>query len=139
MKEMVEQFQCPGCVSGSDTTCGKFNYSVVDRRCTSHILGTSININNSIALGLPKGFNKPGWGQEGKSYNKIMIRLYENGQLPEWDHLNVPVWALEKDGFLFVRTYAPRINQGWVDVIENGTLGLCSNAIDVSSFIDEID
>jgi len=44
-----------------------------------------------------------------------------------------------KDGFLFVRTYSPRINHCSIDVIEAGDLDMVPEAIDVGKFIDEID
>jgi hypothetical protein len=137
-KELVEKFQCPGCVCGSDTKCGKYNYNSNDRRCISHVLGTSFGLNNNVALGLPKGFNKPGFN--GKTTKNTMdICLWVKGSYDGWDHLNVPVWAMEQDGFLFVRTFAPRINCSWVDVIEGGDLSLCPSAINVKDFIDSID
>jgi hypothetical protein len=137
MKELVEKFQCPGCVCGMNTDCGEYNYDHREMRCVSHICGTQLGLGNVIALGMPKGFNKTGFREQ--SRNKIDIRLWRKGTNPEWDRLNVPVWAMEKDGFLFVRTFAPRINMSWVDVIECGTLKLCPQAIDVSKFINEID
>jgi len=141
MKKMVEKFQCPGCVCGCDTECGSFNYDDSELRCVSHVLGTSIGApGNSIALGLPKGFNKPGYSDNGKRMkNKMDIRLFPKGQHPTWDKLNVPVWAMEDEGFLFVRTFAPRINLSWVDVIDGAKIGLVPEAIDVSKFFDEID
>jgi hypothetical protein len=71
--------------------------------------------------------------------NQPLIRFWLKGTHPDWDNLNVPIWALEKDGYLFVRTYMPRINDSFVDVVEEGLLGLCPTAIDVSKFYDEID
>lgn len=139
MKKLVEEFQCPGCVAGFDTDCGSYNYGKREMRCTSHICGTRLGIGNVIALGMPKGFNKPGLRENGKARNKIDIRLWKKGNHPDWDNLNIPVWAMERDGFLFVRTFAPRINFTWVDVIEGGTLALCQNAVNVAEFIDEID
>lgn len=44
-----------------------------------------------------------------------------------------------RDGFLFVRTFLPRINVSYVDVIEHGIMEMVPNAIDISEFIDEID
>ena len=44
-----------------------------------------------------------------------------------------------QDGFLFVRTYSPRTNQTFVDVIEEGALSLVPQAIDVSKFYEEMD
>jgi hypothetical protein len=142
--KMVEEFQCPGCVCGSDTTCGRYKFDETMRQCTGHVLGTMIGLGNSIALGLPKGFNKPGvdWKAEPpRAFNTMKIRLYPKGTLPEnhWNHLNVAVWAMGHDGHLFVRTFAPRINNSWVDVIEGGTLSMVPNAIDVSKFVNEID
>ncbi len=63
-----------------------------------------------LALGLPKGFNRIGEG-------KLYFGLYPlGGELrPEWNRLNVAVWAMELDGFLFVRTYSPRVNVTRVD------------------------
>lgn len=138
MEKMVERFQCPGCVCGSDTKCGKYDYHPTLNRCISHVLGTMFAGGISFALGLPKGFNRPGFDGEMHYRNKIDVRLWEKGTSPEWDRLNVPVWAMEQDGFLFVRTYAPRLNLSWVDVIEGGTLNMCK-AINVAEFIDEID
>ncbi len=139
--ELVEQFQCPGCVAGGSTKCGAYQWSESDKRCTGHVLGTKIypGVGN-IALGLPKGFCRPGRDADGKrTRNTMDIRLWTAGTSPAWDRLNVPVWAMERDGHLFVRTYAPRVNQTWVDVIEGGTLGMVPNAINVAEFIDEID
>jgi hypothetical protein len=69
----------------------------------------------------------------------MFIRLWVSGTAPDWDRFNVPVWAMEKDGFLFVRTFAPRLDEGSVDVIEGGTLKMVPQAIDISPFIDEMD
>lgn len=143
---MIEEFQCSGCVCGSDTTCGKFE--IIDKdsnRCDGHVLGTMLGIGNVVALGMPRGFNKPGitydnMGKEPpKARNTMDIRFWLESNHPLWDNLNVPVWAMEKDAFLFVRTFAPRINTSWVDVIQKGKMKLVPKAIDVSSFISEID
>jgi len=141
-EEVIDNFQCPGCVCGVNTKdCSKV---AIERdtyaRCTSHVLGIAISGIGSIALGLPKGFNRPGWEYfANRSANQMLIRCWTEGTHPSWDHLNVPVWAFEKDGFLFVRTYMPRTNRTAVDVIEKGTLALCPQAIDVGKFYDEID
>jgi len=134
MKKMVEQFQCPGCACGRDTKCGKYNYDEVELRCVSHGLGTHLGIGNIIALGLPKGFNKPGFNQDGKAKSQMAIRLFKSGDSPKWDIFNIPVWAMARDGYLFVRTFAPRVDFSWVDVIENGTLNMVPNAINVADY-----
>lgn len=138
--KMIRQFQCPGCVNGNNTDCGSFSICPVQRRCTKHVLGTNLLGTGPFALGLPKGFNRPGWDTtDSRFLNQINVRLWPSGSAPKWNHLNVAVWAMEKDGFLFVRTYAPRTNITWVDVIEGGALKLTPNAINVADFIDEID
>ena len=51
----------------------------------------------------------------------------------------MPVWAQEKDGYLFVRTWSPRINKTYVDVVKGGTMAMVPGAIDVADFKGEID
>lgn len=145
-KEMIERFVCPGCVCGSDTECGSADiemdggYAI----CKSHVVGTSMLGGQNFALGLPKGFCKAGLNGNGLDpyrdhNNQMLIRCFLNRETIGWNHLNVPVWAMEKDGFLFVRTYSPRIGQRAVDVIHGGTLDMCPSAIDVADFYNEID
>lgn len=57
-----------------------------------------------------------------------------------FDHLNVPVCAIEQDGYLIIRVFSPRVNESRIDIIKGGTIAaMCPNAHDVSKFIDEID
>lgn len=141
-KKMVETFQCPGCVCGSDTECGKFKPDLsYGAMCKGHVLGTSMSGAGHIALGLPKGFNRSGLDPShpiGTS-NTMNIRLWTKGTKPEWDKFNVAVWALEHEGHLFVRTLLPRRNWSYVDVIEGGTLAMTPHAINVGEFFDDID
>lgn len=114
--EMVQEFQCSGCVSGPFEDCYQRvqeDASASSFRCGKHCLGTTILGRGRIALGLPKGFNK-----EGFEY----IRLHTSMPTDLWNHLNIPVWVLERDGYLFVKTFAPRINKVWVDVIKGGKI-----------------
>jgi hypothetical protein len=140
-QEMIKEYQCCGCPSGSNPQeCQEYKLNTEFNACESHVLGVALGFNNCIALGLPKGFNKPGKDFYGKSFNKMRIRFHLNSEnLDVWDHLNIPVWALEHDGILFVRTFLPRMNIGIVDVIQGGTLNLVPNAIDVKKFIEDID
>jgi hypothetical protein len=144
---MVEEFQCPGCLRGSDTSCGAYKPSdQYGHRCEAHVCGTYIMGTGSIALGLPKGFNRPGrvtdpsdtkhggW----QTLSAMLIRLWPKDH-PEWDKMNVAVWAMVKEGFLFVRTWMPRTNYNAVDVVQGGTLDMVPQAINVGEFADEID
>lgn len=139
---MVEQFQCPGCVAGCDTQCGKFKPNKeYGFTCQGHVVGTSMTGAGHIALGLPTGFNRTGLDPShpiGTS-NTMNVRMWVQGTHPHWDHFNVPVWALEREGYLFVRTLMPRRNWSFVDVVEGGTLALVPQAIDVSKFYNDMD
>lgn len=141
--QMIEEFQCPGCLSGKDTKCG--NFKLIDDEgcfyCDSHSPATYTPSFGKFVLGLPKGFSRLGFYE--KIPNMSYIRLWNDSRNPNlkkhWNKLNVPVWALVKDGYLFVRTYAPRNNWVWVDVVKDGTLELVPGAIDISEFYNEMD
>lgn len=142
--QLVEKFQCPGCVAGSNTRCGVYqaDTDAGGVRCVSHVLGTIVMPIGNIALGLPKGFCRPGVNWETdppRSKSRIKVRLWKAGTDPGWDQYNVAVWALEREGFLYVRTYLPRVNDAFVDVIEKGTLALVPSAMNVADFYEEFD
>jgi hypothetical protein len=142
--EMVKEFQCPGCMVGNDPTDCQ-SYKLQDDgdcfHCSGHYPGTFVGGVGKIILGLPKGFCRVGnhrtMGHE--KQNLQYVRLWKEGKYPSWDKLNIPVWAMEKECFLYVRTYMPRINYPIVDVIQGGKLSLCQQALNVGDFIDEID
>ena len=141
-KDLIEEFQCPGCVCGSDTDCKAFVFESLPNmfRCKAHVPGTTIAPGGRVSLGLPKGFNKVGLLIEMQSGDRSTNIRFMKDPLNEYDHLNVPVWAMEKDGFLFVRTMCPRLNYTYVDIIKNGKINtICPQAIDVADFIEEID
>lgn len=143
-QEMVEKFQCPGCMCGTDPkTCSAFNLEQpYGFHCSGHVLGTSVNMQFHIALGLPKGFNRPPPRDDMMRTRSTIINgfgMWLAGTKPSWDKLNIPVWAMVNDGYLFVRTYSPRTDRGRIDVIEGGTLDMVPQALDVSKFVDEFD
>lgn len=134
--EMIEKFQCPGCVNGpSPETCPQ--YEADHQSCKGHVVGTLILGVGHVALGLPKGFNRVTKTENPHSH----IRLFpKDSSHWGWDKLNVAVWALEQDGFLFVRTYCPRIDVTYVDVFEGKTFMDCPvGCYNVESLIKEID
>jgi hypothetical protein len=121
--EMVKEFVCPGCVLGPNAMegCPQYKPGEYNIGCTSHVLGTLLLPLGNIALGLPKGFNRPGYCQlEKRTHNQMEIRVWPTDALPSghFNWLNLPTWALYKDGCTFVRTYSPRTNRSIVDVIE---------------------
>lgn len=126
-EQMIREFQCPGCASCCDDLEDLHDInSEYGHFCKRHIVGTTILGVGHIALGLPDGFNRTK-----NNENRIDVRLWTIGTAPEWDPLNVPVWAMEKDGFLFVRTFLPRLDMSYVEVIEGGTIEMVPQAIDV--------
>ena len=143
-KEMTQKFQCPGCVCGSDTECGAYKLSSDCNSCDGHVLGTMVMGSGSFALGMPKGFCKP--PRDLKDPNRrpvarMIIRFFESPEdhKSQWDRCNIPVWAMEQDGYLFIRVYMPRIDMGAVEVIKGGKLDMAPGALNVAEFIDEID
>lgn len=142
-KRMIEEYICPGCVNGPlDSGCYKAldGGNAYGYGCSAHVIGTFGLSFGHFVIGLPKGFNRPGPNdRRDKTRNNMLIRTWPQGTSPDWDNLNVPVWAMVHKGTLFVRTYMPRINDAAIDVVEGGTLELVPNAIDVGKFLEEID
>jgi len=113
-KDLIEQYQCPGCVFGSDTKCGKFKLGD-SGECSSHVIGTLMSGAGHILLGLPKGFCRVGFDKEFKPW------FYESVSEFKWDKFNVPVWKHKtKEGHVIVRTYMPRRNMGAIQIFRGG-------------------
>jgi len=137
--EMIEEFICPGCVSGSDTKCGNFKTDD-GGECLNHVIGTLMDRGVHVCLGMPKGFNKTARSLKPGTANTMPIFCWHKEDGPNYDNFNIPVWALEKDGYLFVRAFSPRINTGRVDIIEGGKIDMLpKNVIDVSTLPCDMD
>ena len=135
---MIEKFQCPGCVCGSDTTCSylKFDDTTWGFRCEGHVIGTTIMGIGHVALGLPKGFSRVNKNEQ----QVCKIRFHLNPDELIIDKFNIVVWAMEKDGYFFMRTYSPRVDRSFVDVVKGKIdWGKLPGAFDVSRFVDEMD
>lgn len=98
-----------------------------------------------VALGMPKGFNRPGvfWDKadEPQQPHHMTIRLYPEGaELERYNKFNIPVWALERNGFLFMRIAQLRLGTMMVDVVEGGKASeICPQAIDMTPHYEEYD
>jgi hypothetical protein len=116
-KLAIEQYQCPGCISGMDITCFEVNNNG-GIGCGKHHAGTMImhGIGN-IFLGMPKGFNRVGEFRTLKPY------IYETFESSDWKYnkFNVPVWKfLTNDGHTLVRGIMPRRNEPFIHIfLEN--------------------
>lgn len=144
-KAFTCKFQCPGCLLGDNPdSCDVYEVDSTpgykNTGCKNHTLGTQVGPYR-FALGLPVGFNRPGFNDNESHRRRVLMRFWQVGEQPKWNKLNIAVWALEKDDFLFVRTYMPRIDVSVVDVIHKGKMSILSdqNVLDVAEFQDEID
>ena len=131
VKKAVEEYQCSGCVGGSDTSCYvKGNNSVA---CDKHVAGTRISNIGRIFLGMPSGFNRLGIAEE----TNIDIFETQEEQNGTWgyDMFNVPVWKY-KDVYnnVLVRGFCPRSNRPFIHII----LEDCLDKIDCIEISEEI-
>jgi hypothetical protein len=145
-KNMIKEFQCAGCVAGSNTECGSFKEHVGSSsgfRCVNHCAGTMIGMVGLIYLGLPKGFCRVG-----KDQKCCEVWLYEKNNFDFFNFCTLPIWAMEEDGYLFIRCYMPRVNMATVQVIKDGKFDELEKYCqehnlpvpqNVANFIDDID
>lgn len=135
IKKMVETYQCPGCVCGSDASCYKKGDGL---ECKAHVTGTQMMpCIGRIFLGLPKGFC-----QLGACENTKISIFFSFEDKPGWDYdkLNIPVWKhLDKNGNTLVRGLCPRINYPFLHIF----MGDCREKINCLGItqldIDEMD
>lgn len=155
-KMMIEAFQCPGCLNGDNTRCGSFKlHELTVRqskedgqqlatpfRCQNHT--ASEHLGAYVNMGLPIPFARVQY-RDTREEVRTNIRLHISPPAQGvrlWDVFNVPVWALEKWGYLFVRTYNPRTDQSYVDVIQDGNFDKLlkdTPCINIESIQDTID
>jgi len=142
IEKFVGKYQCPGCILGnSPETCSSFKEvesGIGGKTCINHHSGTIVAGIGKILVGMPTGFDKI----RGKDAIEI-IRIYEEGKVPKWNFLNVPVWAMEYEENLLVKTCCPR-TLGWnIDIVIGGkmeNLGEYKDKVlDVSTILDKID
>jgi hypothetical protein len=111
IKFAVEEYQCPGCISGSNTSCYKKSNNSVS--CGGHMAGTVILSQGKIFLGMPKGFNRLGcsFGSE----QQLKIEIHE--KFNEEEVFNVVCWKyLNEHGHTLVRGLRPRKNEPFLHI-----------------------
>ena len=145
-KKMIEKFQCPGCMAGSDTTCGKCKLQEDNPGfcCKSHYPATICHPGGKIYLGLPTGFDKVGaiLNKEDKAHNIVMFASIREMEERYYDYLNIPVWVMEYEGYLLVRKYIPRLNESVIEIIKGAKkedIIYTPQVYDVAEFIGDID
>lgn len=136
----VNEYNCPGCMHGPKAeTCPSANVGVSG--CANHAAATMMFPGGTIALGLPKGFNRFGPNKDRKieifeSYD-AMIAHYPNFKTV----FSVPVWKhLDEHGNTIVRYFSPRVNVGWSCVILGNCLAALPTALEITAEqIDQMD
>ena len=148
--KMIDDIQCPGCIHGTDPdTCSAYEFASEGGFfvCKNWRPSTFFGGIGRVAIGLPRGFNRTGMVEFAEK-PFVYIRLYEKPEdMQSYDRFNIPVWAMEKDGYLYVRCYSPRSNWLFVDVVKDGKLEHAAfkdgdythKAINVGEFYEETD
>lgn len=118
IKSAVEEYQCSGCVCGSDTGCYEGQEGSLS--CGKHVAGTNIFPHvGRIFLGLPNGFNRFG------SSDNLKMHVFQS--LSDgwgYDLFNIPVWKhLNSNGHTIVRGMSPRINDPWIHIFLGNYIG----------------
>lgn len=116
----VEEYQCSGCVVGSDIKCGKFKEADFGIGCGSHWAGTTgFPFVGTFFLGLPNGFNRIGLIPQ-DHFRITIFKSFEDmlGSGWKYDMFNVPVWKHKnKNGHILVRGLSPRTNRPFLHII----------------------
>ena len=120
IEKLIQEYQCSGCISGGSIRCGSYEkQSDYGERCISHYPGTMMLGAGKMYLGLPRGMNKVGDFKSEKGDSRI--RIWVDGNKPEWDMFNLPVWCKQDGDNLIVKTVMPRRMEIHIDIIQNAT------------------
>lgn len=137
MKNLIETYQCPGCVAGPNpNSCESFLQG--PHGCTGHRAGTFMFPAGQILLGLPRGFNRVG-----STENPIYLHI-NDAELDtfEWkSKFTVPTWKhLDEHGNTLMRVYLPRLNTGATHVYKGNTAFYLVNCLEIrAEDIEEMD
>ncbi len=111
-KESIEEYQCPGCIRGSNVSCFEKN-PVAGIGCGKHSAGTFMIPIGKIFLGMPKGFNRLG------PYADLKPLIFETFESAGWSYnmWNIPVWKYKNEkGHTMVRGLIPRRNEPFLHI-----------------------
>lgn len=117
IKEAIKEYQCSGCVYGSDPdTCTSYVKSK-NLSCAKCCTGMREQDVGLFFLGMPKGFNRCGWFE-----HHMVISIFKDKEhfLKVWagyNKWNVPVWKYRnKAGHVLVRGLSPRVNSPFLHI-----------------------
>ena len=132
MKDLIEEYQCPGCVYGSDRECGSYKKSDTEA-CGSHCAGTSASGIGRFFLGMPKGFNRLG-------SEDLKIWIYKHTDDFDYDCFNIPVWKYKNsEKHIIVKGLMPRLNQTFLQIFQLGNIDKINAFLVTDEFLKTID
>ncbi len=136
IKTMVEEYQCPGCVGGSDISCYEKGTQGIE--CGQHCVGTLMSFVGKLFLGMPKGFCRLGACENTK------ISIFESIEkaAPAWEYnkFNIPVWKhLDKNGNTLVKGLCPRVNYPFLHIFMGNQMAKIDCLEITQKDIDEMD
>lgn len=121
IKEAIQEYQCSGCVSGSDLECGMFQQDNTAGECNNHSAAIYATGMGKLLLGMPCGFNRIGVGTGDMVYSEIKIFASFAVFVNLWNgygKFNIPVWKyLDNHDNTLVRGLMPRVNIPFIHVI----------------------
>ena len=131
-KELVEEYQCPGCLKGPYSKC---YIQGNDISCIKHVPSTYISGIGKIFLGLFKGFNRIG------PCDKTLIYIFNSIKDGwEYDILNIPTWKiLDQNKNTIVRGISPRTNIPWIHIFNGNYMDKIDCYEITYKFLDTID
>lgn len=131
-KQMIEEYQCPGCVDGPYPECYEHDPNESSITCTRHISGSLLMGASKILLGLPRGFNRIGGGVDMNLFEK-----FSEGW--GYNQYNIPVWkTLDTNGNTLVRGLSPRINRAFLHVFKGDCMAEIS-CLDITPHLKGMD
>ena len=104
-KNLVRNFQCAGCIHGSDTGCGRYEKSESHAGCGNHHPST-FTTHGKILLGAPVGFNRLNQIAGERTITQVEIQIVSPRDY--FDKFNVAVWKTRFEGAVLVRGLRPR-------------------------------
>lgn len=118
-KDIVEKYQCPGCVCGGDTACGSAHNTGWGDQCDGHVPGTSIvGLRQRLLIGMPRGYNKLRRGCLADGVT-TPVRIFPPDESKHYGPFDVPVWSMQHGDNVLVRTFQPRTGVAWIDIHPN--------------------
>jgi hypothetical protein len=131
MKEIVERYQCRGCVSGSYGECFEQSY-YYNLSCENFVVGAPKTPKWEVLPTLPNGFNR--------ITDKTEIGIYDHFEPSEFDQFNIPIWKyLSPEKHTYVRGLSPRVSRLFIYIYTIDVLSQIDCVEITDKMIEEMD